>query len=57
MLCQICYYDGNASLLNLLSEYPIVNGSTAYLLVLSNLPTVREKRDAALGGNSRKFKQ
>jgi hypothetical protein len=26
-----------------------VNGSTAYLLVLSNIPAVREKRDAALG--------
>jgi hypothetical protein len=57
MLHQISYYDGNASLLNLISEYPLVSGSIAYLLVLRNLPTVHEKRDAALGGSSRKFKQ
>ena len=57
MLCKISYYDGNANLLNLLSEYPIVNGNTAYLPVLSNPPSVREKRDAELGGSSRKFKQ
>jgi hypothetical protein len=50
-------YDGNANLVNLLSEYAVVNASTAYLLVLSKLPAVREKRNAELGGSGIKFEQ